>query len=110
MKKTLLIFSILSISFLFSCKKQVTSCIDLEGYTFNTGTVVTFTSCSKNELSYDWRMTGPVGAPENLIGWSDKVITNNFTLPGAYTITLNTYSKFSLLGDNATTTLDFTVN
>lgn len=110
MKKFILFLGIISISFLFSCKKEVTACIDLEGYTFNINTPVTFTSCSKNELSYDWRMLGPDGAPENAKGWSDRVFTNTFTIPGAYKITLNTYSSFSLLGENASVTLDFTVN
>jgi len=110
MKKLFTIFLLVSISFLFSCKKELTACIDLDGYTFKAGTPVTFTSCSKNELSYDWRMSGPVDAPENTKGWSDRVITNTFTVTGAYSITLNTYSKFSLLGEKSTVTLDFTVN
>lgn len=110
MKNIILILGIVSVSFLFSCKKEVTACIDLDGYTYNTGIPVTFTSCSKNELSYDWRMTGPEGAPENTRGWSDPVITNTFTVPGAYKVTLNTYSKFSLLGESASVTLDFTIN
>jgi len=110
MKKFILFFGIIGVSLLFSCKKDVTACIDLEGYSYNTGVPVTFTSCSKNELSYDWRMTGPDGAPENSKGWSDRIITNIFTVPGAYQITLNTYSKFSLLGENASVTLDFTIN
>ncbi len=100
----------MGVSFLYSCKKELTSCIDLEGYSYNAGTIVTFTSCSKNELSYDWRMIGPEGAPENTKGWSDRIITNTFSIPGTYKITLNTHSKFSLEGEKKTVTLDFTVN
>ena len=110
MRKLITIIIILSIPLFYSCKKEVTACIDLDGYTYNVGTPVTFTSCSKNELSYDWRMTGPADAPENSRGWSDRVITNTFTVPGAYTITLTTYSNFSWLGESASTSLDFTVN
>lgn len=110
MKKIITLLTIVSATFLFSCKKEVTACIDVEGYVYNAGSPVTFTSCSKNELSYDWRMSGPVDAPENSRGWSDPVIVNTFTIPGSYSITLNTYSNFSLLGENASVTLDFTVN
>lgn len=110
MKKFILLSGLAAIFFLTSCKKELTACIDLESYNYNVGTPVTFTSCSKNELSYDWRMAGPEGAPENNLGWSDRVIVNTFSIPGAYKITLNTYSNFSLLGESASVTLDFTVN
>jgi hypothetical protein len=110
MKKIFLYLTVSCLLFLYSCKKEVTSCIDLDSYNFSSGIEVTFTSCSKNELSYDWRMSGPISAPENTKGWSDRIITNTFTIPGQYSITLNTYSDFSLSGKNASTTLDFIVN
>ena len=100
MKNIILFLGIISILYLCSCKKDVTACIDLDGYTYNTGTPVTFTSCSKNELSYDWRMTGPENAPENSKGWSDRIIINTFSIPGAYSITLNTTQYQSLILTN----------
>jgi len=110
MKKSILFFTLLILFTAFSCKKTLTSCIQVDQDTYSVGEVVTLTSCSTNELSYDWRIKGPENAPESLKGWSDKVITNTFTIPGSYTVTLNTYSKFSFQGDNETSTKVLTIN
>ena len=77
--------------------------------TVSVGTPVTFTSCSKRALSYEWFMAGPASAPENSIGWSDEVITHSFSVSGTYTITLNVYNKFGYIGDKATTTATLVV-
>ena len=110
MKKTLLFLGLLSISVLTSCKKDVTSCIELNKNSVSTGQSIEFTSCSENELSYHWTVTGPETAPENTKAWSDRVITIPLTVSGSYTITLESYSRFSYLGDKATSTATFTVN
>jgi len=111
MKKTTLLLTLLTIIFLsFSCKKEVQSCIELSSNSILPGQSITFTSCSKNELSYDWRITGPEMAPENNLGWSDKEFTRTFTDKGNYTITLKAYSDFSLIGDVSTSTANFSVN
>lgn len=54
-------------------------------------------------------MSGPAGAPENTKGWSDEVITNVFTVPGTYTVTLTAYKKFSFLGESATAEATLTI-
>ena len=111
MKKTVLFITLLSILTLSSCKKEeLTSCIESDKSTISTGQSITFTSCSESELSYNWTIVGPEAAPENKMVWSDRIITIPFSVAGAYTITLNTYSRFSLLGDKATSTSTFTVN
>ena len=110
MKKSILSLSILSILSLSSCKKDVTSCIEMDSSSISNGQTITFTSCSENELSYDWRINGPDAAPENNKGWSDKIISVKFTVPGNYEITLKSYPKFSKLGNEATSTTKFTVN
>lgn len=68
-----------------------------------------FTSCSKHTLSQDWFMSGPAGAPENTMGWSDAHFTHTFTMAGTYVVTLNAYSKFSFMGDVSTTTQTITI-
>ncbi len=108
--KKIIFFSLLSVLSLGSCKKELTSCIEMDSSSISSGQTINFTSCSENELSYDWRISGPVGAPENDKGWSDRVFSNTFTVPGSYTVTLNTYSKFSLLGENKTSSANFSVN
>ena len=110
MKKAALFLGLVTLLILSSCKKNVTSCIELDKSSVSTGQSITFTSCSENELSYDWIVTGPDAAPENNLRWSDRVITIPFSVAGTYTITLNSHSKFSLLGDKATSTASFTVN
>lgn len=54
-------------------------------------------------------MSGPEGAPENDMAWSDIQFTHTFTIPGTYIVTLNAYSKFSFLGDVSTTTQTITI-
>lgn len=95
--------------FLAACNRPPEACIDNSQTTVNAGTPVVFTSCSKRALSQDWFMSGPAGAPENTMGWSDAQFTHTFTVPGAYTVTLNAYSKFSFLGDVSTTTQTITI-
>lgn len=91
-----------------SCNKMPVACIEAPS-TANVGTPVTFRSCSEKNLSQDWFMSGPNGAPENTMGWSDIEFTHTFTVPGSYTVTLNAYSKFSFLGEVNTTTLNLVV-
>lgn len=111
MKRIALFFGIVTLLALSSCKKkEVTSCIELDNNAIATGQSITFTSCSENELSYYWTIEGPEDAPENTKVWNDRVITIPFTVTGAYTITLISYSKFSFLGDQATNSKTFTVN
>ncbi len=71
---------------------------------------ITFSSCSTNVLSYDWRIKGPDTAPENNKGWSDRVFTNTFSVPGSYTVTLTVYSDFSFQGESDQTSANFLVN
>ena len=92
-----------------ACNRPPEPCIEIDPATVSTGVTVTFTSCSKHTLSLEWFMDGPAGAPENTKGWSDPVITNVFTVPGAYTITLNCYSKYSYIGEMRSTTTTLTV-
>ncbi len=90
--------------------KKVTACMELSVGAINAGESITFTSCSENEWSYIWRISGPDSAVENDKGWSDRVFTNQFETPGSYTVKLTTFNDFSFLGDSATTTSSFTVN
>ncbi len=110
MKRLTLFIGISALLILFSCKKKVTACIDAPASSYSIGQESVFTSCAENALSYDWRVNGPDGAPENSMGWSDRIIKVNFSVPGSYTITLNAYSDFSLLGDKESITANFTVN
>ena len=110
MKKTVLFLGLLSITILSSCKKKVTSCIEMDNSSISAGQSINFTSCSENALSLDWNITGPSTAPENSKGWSDKIITVPLTVAGSYTITLDSYSKFSFQGDKASSTASFNVN
>ena len=91
------------------CNRPPKPCIEMDQSTVSVGIPVTFTSCSKRALSYEWFMDGPPTAPENSMGWSDEMIINSFTVPGTYTITLNVYSKFGFIGEMATTTATFVV-
>ena len=100
---------ILFVSLLFGCNKPPKACIEIDQPTASVGTTVTFTSCSKKALSFEWFMSGPAGAPENTKGWSDEVITNVFTVPGTYTVTLTAYKKFSFLGESATAEATLTI-
>lgn len=93
-----------------ACNKPPEACIDNGQTTASVGTPVSFTSCSKRALSQDWYMSGPAGAPENTMAWSDIQFTHTFTIPGTYVVTLNAYSKFSFLGDVSTTTQTVTIN
>ncbi len=54
-------------------------------------------------------MSGPVGAPENTMGWSDAQFSHTFTIPGTYVVTLRAYSKFSFMGDMSEATQSVTV-
>ena len=110
MNKPLLVFALILATTLVSCKKKLTACIEMESTTFSVGQEVTFTSCSENVISYDWRISGPSSAPENMKGWSDRIITNSFSVPGSYTITLSTFDDFSLMGNKETESKTFTIN
>jgi len=95
--------------YLTACNKPPEACIETDMETASVGAPVTFSSCSKRALSQDWFMTGPAGAPENTMGWSDASFTHSFTVAGTYEIRLNAYSKFSFMGDVNTATQSFTV-
>lgn len=110
MKKTALLFIILSSVFVFSCNKSPEACLELEDQSTFVGQVTTFTSCSKNALSYEWFIAGPENAPENKMGWSDPTFNHIFTVPGSYVITLNAYYKFSFLGEKSTASATLSVN
>jgi hypothetical protein len=110
MRNLLLFTGLLIISSFFSCKKEVTACIEMDNTSISVGQSITFTSCSTNELSYWWEIIGPDTAPENNKAWSDKVFTNKFTVAGNYTVTLKAYSDFSFQGSVAETSKTFSVN
>lgn len=102
--------SLLFVILLASCNKSPEACIELDKTSAAIGETITFTSCSKHALSYIWRMEGPVGAPENEMGWSDEMIQVDFSVPGSYTVTLTAYSKFSFLGESTSTSKSFVIN
>jgi hypothetical protein len=105
-----ILFAIIFLCFiLVGCNKPPTACIEIDQTTVTPGTTVTLTSCSKKALSYEWFMSGPAGAPENTKGWSDEVITNAFTVPGTYTVSLTAYKRYSFLGESSTAEATITV-
>jgi hypothetical protein len=104
-----LILLVLGIALLAGCNRPPKPCFEMDADVVSIGTPVTFTSCSKRTLSYEWFMDGPAGAPENAMGWSDPQIIHAFSVAGTYTITLNCYSKFSFLGEMRSTTGMLTV-
>jgi len=105
----LFVVGLMSILGLVGCNKPPKPCIEMDQTTVSIGTPVTFTSCSKRALSFEWFMDGPTAAPENLMGWSDEIITHTFSVSGTYTITLNVYSKFGYIGDMESTTATLVV-
>ncbi|MBK9191066.1 MAG: hypothetical protein IPM77_05840 [Crocinitomicaceae bacterium] len=107
MKRLILIAGL--IVSLAACNKAPEACIDNGQTTVTTGTPVNFTSCSKHTMSQEWFMSGPVGAPENTMGWSDAQFSHTFTIPGTYVVTLRAYSKFSFMGDMSEATQSVTV-
>ena len=112
MKKSVL-FILLGLATTFSAcnkNKSLTACFEMSSTSINVGESIDFTSCSENELSLDWRITGPDSAIENSKGWSDALFTNTFNTPGSYTVVLKTFSGFSLLGNMETDSSTFTVN
>lgn len=109
MKKLTFILSFACLS-LVSCNKPTTSCIELSQSSVSTGTELTFTACSEEALSYAWYFSGPVGAPENDMGWSEPIFHHAFSIPGTYTVELTSYERYSFIGDQAVTTTTFTVN
>ena len=109
MKKTLLLISILGLS-LASCKKDPIACFELDSNIANTTTPIRFTSCSENTLSYLWSFSGPVGAPENVMQFSEPIIERTFSVPGTYTVQLEAFTNYSWVGEMSTTTTTFTIN
>jgi hypothetical protein len=93
-----------------SCNKPVEACIDIDTTSAPVGTAITFTSCSKKALSFEWFMTGPTGAPENTKGWSEEIFVHSFTVPGTYIIELTAYKRYSWIGEKSTTTATITIN
>jgi len=109
MRATILAILLLSLG-VSSCKKTPEPCIEMSTSVAPTGQDVIFTSCSEKALSYEWFMTGPTGAPENNLGWSDPQFTHSFTVPGTYTISLTAYEDFSWLGEYASTETTIVIN
>ena len=109
MRKTLLA-SVCCCLILSACKKSPVACIEVDNDVVTTGTAVTFRTCSKKALSYQWYMTGPTGAPENDKAWSEIEFSNTFTVAGSYTVSLTAYQKYSWLGESNTTETIITVN
>ena len=97
---------------LTACNKvlPVTACVEVSSSSINAGDSITFTSCSENEWSYIWEISGPDSAVENDLGWSDRIFTHPFDTPGLYQVKLTTFSDFSFLGDSASDSTTFTVN
>lgn len=95
-----------------SCKKEkpVTACIELDKVTITSGESITFTSCSENEWSYIWEISGPDSALVNSMVWNDRVFTQKITTIGSYKVKLTTYSNFSFLGNSASDSTSFNVN
>ena len=104
------LLSLVLLGFAVSCKKPPIACIEVDNTSASTGVNVTFTSCSEKSLSYEWYMSGPVGAPENSMGWSDPEFSHAFTLPGTYTVSLTAYADFSWLGESSTTETTIVIN
>ena len=92
------------------CKKVPEACMELSANSVSTGTPLEFSSCSKKALSFEWFMSGPEGAPENNMGWSDPNFSHSFSVPGSYTITLNAYYDFSFMGEMSTVQETISVN
>lgn len=102
--------SLLFGTLLVGCNKPPKACIDISTESAAVGEDVIFTSCSEKALSYHWTMTGPAGAPENEKGWSEVQFTNEFIIPGTYTVTLTAFKEFSWLGTSASTQKVITIN
>lgn len=86
------------------------ACIETDSNSASVGTPITFTSCSKQALSFEWFMTGPSGAPENAQGWSEEIFVHSFTVPGTYLVELTAYKRYSWVGEKSTTTTTITIN
>lgn len=112
MKIAVKIFFLSFILIGMSCDKNkpVTACIDLDQTTINAGDTITFTSCSENEWSYIWEISGPDSALENGLMWNDKVFKRAINAPGSYKVKLTTFSDFSFLGNSAADSTSFNVN
>ncbi len=97
---------------ILSCNKDepVKACIELDKSTISVGESINFTSCSENEWSYIWRITGPDSAVENNLQWNDRIFERQFDTPGSYSIKLTAFSDFSFLGDASSDSTSFTVN
>ena len=95
---------------LFSCNKPPVACINTDVTNVSVGTQVEFSSCSEKSLSYTWFMTGPDGAPENDLGWSDETFTRAFSVPGTYNVTLTAFKNYSWQGRSDSTSTTITVN
>jgi len=108
-KFTRLILVLLCFGFV-TCNRPPKPCIEMDNNSIAVGSPITFTSCSKRALSFEWFISGPEGAPENFMGWSDPSFSKSFSIPGAYTVTLHAYSRYSFLGQKATETASFNVN
>ena len=95
---------------LFACNKPPKACIEADATSVSVGTAVQFTSCSEKALSYTWFITGPVGATENDLGWSEETFSRAFSTPGTYEVKLTAYKRFSWIGDADSAFTTITVN
>ncbi|UKN02950.1 hypothetical protein K6119_05405 [Paracrocinitomix mangrovi] len=96
--------------FLLSCSKDPQACIDLSTTSASVGEEVTFTSCSKNALSYIWSIEGPTGVEENDMQWSESSFVHAFAVGGKYKIELKAYKKYSWIGQPSTSEATITIN
>ncbi|MFK8045437.1 MAG: PKD domain-containing protein [Crocinitomicaceae bacterium] len=95
-----------------SCKKvkEPIPCIETDKSSVSAGDSITFTSCSENELSYIWEITGPDSSTENGLMWNDRVFTRAMSVPGTYKVKLIVFNNFSFLGDSASDSTTVVVN
>lgn len=111
--KSITKLSLIAVLFVaIACEKDkpVTACIALDKVNITSGDAITFTSCSENEWSYIWEISGPDSAAENGLMWNDKTFTQKVDKPGSYKVKLTAFSDFSFLGDSASDSTSFNVN
>jgi len=112
MKLISTLFTIGTITLFFSCGKveKPIPCIETDQTTVAAGESITFTSCSENDLSYIWKITGTDSSTENGLMWNDRVFTRAMSVPGTYKVKLTVFNDFSFLGDSAADSITVTVN
>lgn len=107
--KIRLLFTALIALLVLSCKKPPVACIDLDTNSVAVGSPIQFTSCSEKARSYLWTFSGPTASPENSIGSSDISFSQDFSVAGSYTVTLEAFKDFSFKGESSIANTTFTV-